>query len=164
MPCYRRCCTIDKLQTSIHTFKSIIYIHIILWVFQQLLLQLVQIMKMDLLVLTYQPFIWICFLFKVNILKRICYNDNTVHHLTLRSLTSQFHWEKKFKKLVTKFSASAQDARNLAERLLGKTVYAEWPHLKEVKVVAVSDGQYRWESADSFLFLSRTYMCMCTTW
>ncbi|XP_063965175.1 5'-3' exoribonuclease 1-like [Lytechinus pictus] len=40
------------------------------------------------------------------------------------------------------------DARRLAKTLLGETVFAEWPHLKEVKVVAVSDGVFRYELVD----------------
>ena len=45
--------------------------------------------------------------------------------------------------VITRAIYFLQDAKRLAKELLGQTVFAEWPHLKEVKVIAVSDGQYR---------------------
>lgn len=45
--------------------------------------------------------------------------------------------------------ASSQKAREVYAQLLGKLVYAEWPHLKEVRVVAVSDDKERFELVEA---------------
>jgi len=41
--------------------------------------------------------------------------------------------------ILTLISKSISNLTTLASELLGKSIYVEWPHLKEVLVVGVSD-------------------------
>lgn len=41
--------------------------------------------------------------------------------------------------ILTIISEEAPDAATIASELLGKTVYVDWPHLKEALVIGVAD-------------------------
>ena len=53
------------------------------------------------------------------------------------------------------------DAENVAKELLGRTVYAGWPHMTEVLVTGVSDGSCRCFSFFSFTTISSKSSVFC---
>lgn len=50
--------------------------------------------------------------------------------------------------ILTIISEEAPNATILASELLGKSVYVDWPHLKEALVVGVADGEAKFTLID----------------
>ena len=52
-------------------------------------------------------------------------------------------------KLATDDDAATADAETVARQLIGRSVYAGWPHMCEVRVTAVSDGAFKYSLCES---------------
>ena len=52
-------------------------------------------------------------------------------------------------KLATDDDAATADVETVARQLIGRSVYAGWPHMCEVRVTAVSDGAFKYSLCES---------------
>ena len=60
-------------------------------------------------------------------------------------------------KVITNEDHENYKLSDIAKKLVGKEVFGGWPHLTEVKVVAVCDSEWKWDKSDLEKMDSRLY-------